>query len=293
MSRSGSQHYTLQSRIRWGIGSYTYGWSTGAYGASYKEPGAEFLSVPQLLQRAVEAAVPVVQIALRPDILQMTTDELRDVAASAARHGVEIETGTSGTDPGHLRAYLRASEHLSARLVRTILRGDGVSIERSGNDLVEIVPDFERSGVRLAIENFEAFSSRRHAELIRGLDSPFVGSCIDTVNNLGRGEGTLEVLSELLPTVFCLHLKDFVSIRSRADSGFEITGARLGTGVLPIEQIVDVVLATRPDASLIIEQWIPYQGTREATVALETQWAGGSIHYLRALAEARSLRSRD
>lgn len=271
--------------IRWGIGSYTYGWGTGTYGASYASPRDTFLDLATLLERAISAKARVLQVVLRPDLTIVGAEELAAVSGRAAAGGVEIETGTVGTDPSHLEEYLALSERLGARTIRTIIRGEGATLERAGNELAEVLPAFERAGVRLAIENFEAFSSGEHARLIEGLASPAVGSCIDTVNNLGRGEGTHEVLAALLPSVVSLHLKDFVSMRSKADSGFEITGCPLGEGRLPVREVVAAVHAARPDASVILEQWIPYQGTREQTIAVEEEWARQSIRYLAVLAD--------
>lgn len=268
------------SIVRWGIGSYTYGWASGTYGASYAAPGARRLSALELIERAAAERCRVVQLSVLPDILSIEVEELRALAQRAEQHGLQVETGTSGTDPEHLRAYLRASVMLGAGTVRTIIRGEGKTLERAGEDLSEVAAVYEREGVRIAIENFEAAPSEELAGLIRKIGSPAIGACIDTVNNLGRGEGTEEVLTALLPSVFCVHLKDFVSTRSQADSGFEITGVPLGTGRLPAKRVVSAVLAANPEVSVILEQWIPFQGTREATIAEENRWARLSIDYL-------------
>jgi 3-oxoisoapionate decarboxylase len=270
--------------VRWGIGSYTFGWAAGTYGASFEASGRTFLTLDALLARAIEARAQVVQVSVRPDVSMMDDGALRAAAQEAARRHLEIETGMNGTDPPVLRAHLSAAQRLGARLVRTVLRDAHGDIERSGNEIAEVLPAFEHAGVALAIENFEAFSARRHAELIRGLGSAFVGSCIDTVNNLGCGEGTDEVLETLVPWVLCLHLKDFVATRSRADSGFEITGCPLGSGRLPVDRVISSVLRSNPGASIILEQWIPYQGTPEATIDRENEWAAAGIPVLREIA---------
>lgn len=270
--------------MRWGIGSYTFGWASGTYGSAFASADSTFLRVDDLVARARECGAPVLQIVLRPDILALTASERKSIRRTCETAGLELETGTVGTNPPHLREYLAASCQLGARTIRTIIRGENATLQRAADELAEVMDEYEREGVRLALENFEAFSSAELAKLIADLGSRNLGTCIDTVNNLGRGEGTDEVLKALSPSVFSLHLKDFVSVRSRADSGFEITGTPLGTGRLPVQHVVDTVLAAHADASVILEQWIPFQGSRENTIAAEEHWAATSIEALRKIA---------
>jgi sugar phosphate isomerase/epimerase len=153
---------------------------------------------------------------------------LRSIAGRARRHGIEIEVGTTGTDPDHLKRYVGIAEQLDSRLLRTLMGESTTLFREEERQLEELIPALEQADVLLAIENHERYSCEDLARLVRRLKSTRIGVCLDTVNSLGRGEGVREVVETLMTHARCLHVKDFAAVRGSANMGFSIVGAIAG-----------------------------------------------------------------
>lgn len=95
-----------------------------------------------------------------------------------------------------------------------------------------------------------------------------------------RGEGTAEVLENLLPFALCFHVKELISARNDGYVGFSITGAPLGEGRLDLEGLIRRYHAANPRANLILEQWVPWQGAVAKTIDVEKAWADRSMSRL-------------
>ena len=264
-----------------GIGSYTYGWATGTYGRDVERtsPPADAFD---LLERAIELRVGVVQLCVLPDVPAMPVADLARLRAVAQAAGIVLELGTVGAEPAELRRWLGAAAALDARVIRTLLLepSEGLVSERAG--LAEILPDFRAAGVRIAVENHESSSVYELRALLDEIADPNLGACIDSVNSLGRGEGIREVTESLLPHLIAVHLKDFVARRGTSDMGFRVAGTALGDGRLEVEYVLRRAYEANPDASVVLEQWTEYQGSIDASVALQDEWARRGVEAMRA-----------
>ncbi len=124
--------------------------------------------------------------------------------------------------------------------------------------------------------------------LVDRIGSGCVRVCLDPVNNFGIGEDQQRVLDTLGPVIGCLHLKDFRIDRADDRLGFVLRGAPTGEGLLDVAGLVaraTLAAAEAPIAqeslSAVIELWTPWQGTIEASVALERTWAEQSVANMR------------
>jgi sugar phosphate isomerase/epimerase len=66
----------------------------------------------------------------------------------------------------------------------------------------------ERNGVVLALENHVDLLADELVELFTTIDSPWLGVCLDTANNLRLFEDPLEVVAKLAPFARATHIKD-------------------------------------------------------------------------------------
>jgi sugar phosphate isomerase/epimerase len=184
-----------------------------------------------------------------------------------------------------LRAYVELSEWMNVRVLRVV--PDSAKVEPKPEEIVEVVsavlPDLQRSGVHLAIENHDRFPARTLHKIVQSLDSEYVGICLDTANSLGCGEGLETVLRELGPWVLNLHVKDFAVTRLSHLKGFTIEGRPAGQGFVDIPKVIQELKRYGRDPNAIIELWPPPQPTWQGSVALEEQWAEQSVHYMRQL----------
>lgn len=267
--------------MKLGIGTYTFMWSIGFAGA---EP-ARRMSALDLLAKARELCVGVVQYGPNLGLDSLSEGDLSTLAARARDWGISIEMGTQGLDSGRLREQLAIATRVGCALLRTTAEGtDGVNpgIDQMRLGIEGIVPDLARQGVCLAIEN-SRIPARTLAELVESVGSEQVGITLDTVNSLAVPEGTEEVTEALLRDVKSVHVKDFAVERLWHRMGFSVEGRPAGRGQLNVPGLLERVGRVHPEANAILELWTPEQHSLSATIELENAWAEESIVYLRHL----------
>lgn len=265
-----------------GISSYTYTWAVGVPGyPSIESP----LTAVDLIRRAYELGVEVVQICDNIPLHHLSQSQLSEIKQEADRLGISLEIGTRGVGAEHLMKYLDIASCLNSELVRVILEKNGgsIAIEEAADQIKKVLPQFEDKGIYIAIENHERHKASELVHLIKKLDSPFVGICLDTVNSFGALECPREVIETLAPYTINLHFKDFIIRRLDHKMGFEILGSPAGKGMLDIQFIMDTLgqFEQRLSPNLILELWTPYEKSIEATVKKEERWAEISIKYLK------------
>lgn len=265
--------------MRLGISSWTFPWAIGVRGYP---PPAKPMQFADLLAKAFQLKVGVVQVADNLPLHQLDRAELRDAHDQAASLGLTIEIGTRGVEAGHLRNYLRLAQELDATLIRTLTHGfdSRPTLQEAENCIREVLPEFEAQRITLGLENYEAHPCDRLADLVRRLESRHVGICLDTTNSLGASEPLQHVIDTLAPLTVNVHVKDFVVERVPHMMGFVIHGARAGTGQLDIPWLLER-MPQRNDMSVILEQWPPLAESVEASIAIEQEWAELGVEYLR------------
>lgn len=266
--------------MRLGIGSYTFSWAIGVPG--YPKVGKK-LTAMDLINKAVEFGVEVVQICDNLPLHSVSLEELAGIKEAARKNKIKIEVGTRGVEPEHLERYLKIAVFFNSDILRVILHKEegNLSIEEAYNCISQVLPKFEARNVKLAIENHEKHKIIELKQLIAQLDSPYVGICLDTVNSFGALEAPEQVIEALSPHMINLHYKDFTIGRLDHMMGFQITGCQAGTGMLEAEQLKRILEKKGDDISVILELWTPFTENVEATIAKESQWAKESINYLK------------
>ena len=264
-----------------GISSYTFPWAIGVPGSL----PSRTLDTPGLLKVASDYGVSVVQVADNMPLDQLTDADLRSLVAEARSRKVTVQPGTRGLDRQRLLTYLDIAKKFGSPLVRTIT--DTRNHEPEPAEVVaclrEVAADYEKAGVKLALENHDRLTSSDFLAILRGVSSPALGVCLDTVNSFGALEGPEVVLDRLLPHAVSLHLKDFTVFREPHKMGFRIEGRPAGKGRLDIPALLARMVQGPFRVDSILELWTPWQSTIDETVALEKQWADESISYLNPL----------
>jgi sugar phosphate isomerase/epimerase len=266
----------LEERMEIGLSSYTWPWAVGREGHQPKHP----LGALDLVEKALQYGVSVLQLADAPHLHLMKRDELERLARKAEKHALTLEVGTRGVDPDHLSRYLDIAEKLKAKIVRTItLRID----DRAEAQIREVLPSFEAANVAIALENHDEHSSRELSAFLDRIGSPLVGVCLDTVNSFAALEPPEAVVRQLAPHTLNLHVKDFDVVRFGHELGFSIVGRPAGQGRLDIAWIAGHLKESGRDPNAILELWTPFTDSLERTIALEEEWAAQSITYLRSV----------
>jgi len=171
---------------------------------------------------------------------------------------------------------------VGATLLRTVDRYQGQARPEAElrARLMEALPELERAGVRLAVEN-ALTPARMLARVLDEFHSPWLGVTLDTVNSLAIPEGTVEVVESLARHTLCLHVKDFRVRRVWHAMGFTVEGTPAGEGQLEVPWLLTQLRAAGRDPNAILELWVPQQATLEETIALEARWVERSVERLR------------
>ncbi|MEP7365660.1 MAG: sugar phosphate isomerase/epimerase family protein [Acidobacteriota bacterium] len=267
--------------MKLGLGSFAYFWSGGVPG--WPQPAAPMTPLG-LVERAAAMGLDLVQIADNMPVENLSSEALAALHERAAELGVTIELGTRGIAGDRIARHLELCRFFGARLLRIVV--DSSDHHPSPSEVVATVAShvaaLDQAGVVLAIENHDRFPAATLASIVRQIDSPQVGVCLDTVNSFGSLEGPRAVLDALAPLVVNLHLKDFTIRRAAHMMGFAIDGAPAGEGQLDIPWLLDRLREAGRDVNAILELWPPPEARIEETMAKEDEWAARSIRNLRA-----------
>lgn len=242
------------------------------------------LTLTQTLERTAELGVDLLQVCDYAPLAGMSDAQLADVAAAAAGLGVRLEVGTKGIRPEHLRRFLDICNRLDARLLRTMFRTPehAPSPAEAERLLREVLPEFARAGVSIAIETYEQVSTADVLHVIREIDSPHLGVCLDPGNVVAALESPNAVIDAVAPHVLNVHVKDFAFARQEGWVGFTLSGARLGEGLLDYDHMIEAVRPAARGINQIVEHWLPWQQREQQTVRLEREWTAHSLEFLRA-----------
>ncbi|GLX70956.1 sugar phosphate isomerase/epimerase family protein [Paenibacillus glycanilyticus] len=261
--------------MKLGISSYSLTWSIGVPG--YPAPRKPIGAI-DLLEIAHSNGIKLVQIADNLPLHLMSDAALLRLKAHAETLGIEIEVGTRGTEPQHLLQYLRIASLLGSTLCRTLIVEKSLTVPLQ--HLREVLPLFEQSGVRLAVENHGLHTTKELASLFEACNHPFLGCCLDTVNSFSALDSPDTVIQDLSPYVINLHLKDFDITRVDHQMGFMVLGRPAGYGKLDIDGLMQTIRHNQSDSNVILELWTPFTESVDRTVELEHQWFEQSLQYL-------------
>jgi hypothetical protein len=265
--------------MKLGISTSTYPWAIGLPGAKPAKP----LRALQLLEKARELGVGVVQFGPNLPLEGLSEPELREVVKHADAWKIDLEMAMVGIDPGRLRQHLQFAKRLGAILLKTSpQRPDGEIPTRMemSNGLRAVMDELDRGEISLAIDNSRVPAQELN-ELLGSIRSPWLGAALDTATPLGIPQGWQISVRVLAHRTLCLNLKDFVVQPGPHGMGFEIKGSPMGKGQLNIAWLMESVAALRVEPSALLESWTPGQKTLEETIALEDAWARQGVDYLR------------
>ena len=124
-------------------------------------------------------------------------------------------------------------------------------VSRWRETLARMRPVFERHRLEIGIENHKDWLAADLVALLREIDNPRVGVCLDFGNNLSLLEDPDETIDLLAPFAVTTHLKDMGVARTA--EGCEVAEVPLGEGLLPLERHVATVRRARPDVRFTLE----------------------------------------
>lgn len=263
-----------------GLGTYAVAWAIGVPG--YEQPKAP-MDAFGVLQFADELGLRLVQIADNLPLHPLSEGQLLAIRNEAQHRRIALEVGTRGIQTAHLHRYIDIAALFGSPILRVVV--DTADHHPTPDEVVTLIeavlPALKTNNITLAIENHDRFRVRVLANIIKRLNTPHVGICLDTVNSFGSLEGPETVVETLGCYAVNLHLKEFVVKRAGHAMGFEITGRPAGQGMLDIPWLLGKLDGYGCTYNAILETWLPMQATIEETAAMEMRWARQGAQYVR------------
>lgn len=256
--------------MKLGVGTYCFRWAIGHKDRVPDSP----MTAMQVLEFAITERCQVVQYADNLPLDRLPKPDLKALANHASANGVALELGTQSFDARQVRSYLDIAEIIDARILRIAL--DAADAVRPLADLAkEFGPLLDRASqinCRIAIENHFNFPSARMVDLLKLVDNPSLGVCLDVANSICAGEWPMVTVGILSPYAINLHLKDYQIFPDAYGVGFTITGRPLGEGRIDAAAVLGALPVTDDSMSVIVEHWLPYQQDIVALKAIEQDW---------------------
>jgi sugar phosphate isomerase/epimerase len=257
-------------------------WSIGFKFGDKEARPAHPVDAFELLRRTCDLGLHVIQYGPNLPLDVLSAADLDRLIAQAREWDIEFEICTRGIETDHLRRQLALCERTGAKLLRTIpeIGGAAAPVAVIPGYLRAILPDLERTGIKLGIENGKIPALELKA-ILDDVGSPMIGVVLDMVNSLAVPEGWRYVTEILAPYTICLHHKEFVVMRYWHMMGFTVEGRPAGQGQLDTRWLLDTLDRAGAQYNVILEVWPPEQKTVEEAVTLEDQWVKEGIPYLR------------
>jgi hypothetical protein len=123
--------------------------------------------------------------------------------------------------------------------------------QKAWEALVRAEPIVRTQRVRLALENHKDWRVPQMLDILKRIDSEYVGLCVDTGNSIALLEDPIEVIEAYAPWAFTSHLKD-MAVQEYED-GFLLSEVPLGEGFLDLRKIIATLHRAKPGLPLNLE----------------------------------------
>jgi 3-oxoisoapionate decarboxylase len=283
--------------MRIGVDSYSYHRLLGEIRPGEDPSGhAPFAGSEAVVAEATRLGLDVLALetvflgAPEPATIRALNAPARLELALSHGHPEGLRFGTEDAALEELLAWIEVAAETGIGLVRTVAggprsRGTIPAAERVAGtvEALEVAARrAEAAGVRLCLENHADLDLVPFEAVLDALEGR-VGVCLDTGNWERVGVDPVEAAGRLAARVDALHVKDTAGPWSDPVAGPR--SVALGTGVLALEAILDVVLAASPGAAVLVE--LAHLGGAPADeLALVEQ----GVDWLRAYARGRPRR---
>lgn len=260
-----------------GIGTYAYRWGIGRGSFVPERP----LTPSDILDKAKEHGVDLVQFADNLPLSTFSNAELSDLSRKAKSLGITIELGAEGLNADVIGTHLEIAAALDAHLVR--VAPSAVDATRTNEaiaaDIAAVMPACQAQNVTIAVENHFHVPSPRLIDLVTRVASPQFSVCLDVANSIACFEWPRETIALLAPHAVNLHLKDYRLVLDPTGVGMTFTGMPLGEGLTDIDGVLDALAGK--DLNIILEHWLPLAADPAQTLHLEDEWLARSITAIR------------
>ncbi len=268
---------------RIGIGSWSLPWAIGFMMNPYTYPKMNAL---ELIEYAAEHEIHLIQLYNNFDLLAIEGSKLIEIKERADLYGIQLEIGGMGINIEYLRKMLEIAITLGSQTVRTVITPltEGEPLASPGRvvNLIEpILGEFEDASRILLIENHDNYPSTSYRDILDKCDSDSIGICFDPANNIGTLEHFRDSFKVLKDYILACHYKEFSISRIETKQGFIVEGCAPGEGLDISTELFQMIVSLNRSVDVVLEQWVPFQGSVENTLEIERIWAEQGIRILK------------
>jgi len=112
-------------------------------------------------------------------------------------------------------------------------------------------PILAKHGVKLAVENHKDWRLDEFLDLLRHLDSPWIGVTFDFGNNFALLESPEDMIRPLARHLLTTHFKDMAL--APMQDGFLLSEVPVGTGILDLRAMIEACELANPDVQFNLE----------------------------------------
>lgn len=244
-----------------GIVVHSYGNRWNSKVPSEKYPG--FKDALDLLEHCHQIGAGGVQVLVK----DWSDDFAKKVRARREQLGMYLE-GSIGlpnntTDVPRFEQEVKNAKEAGVQVLRTVCSA-GRRYETyhsreafqqlQKNALVALqlaIPVMNKQKMKLAIENHKDWQAPELVNILKQLNSEWVGVTLDFGNSISLLEDPMEVVQTLAPYAFSTHVKDMAL--EEYTEGFLLSEVPLGKGILDLPQIISLCKKYNPNIAFSLE----------------------------------------
>lgn len=288
---------TPPSRLPVGVCAYSFPCSCGFLRREDQAAPEAVLDAWHLIELATKHGLASVETPLYGMLHDLAPATLQQFRATLAATDLTLVVDSGVVEVDALTGLLPLAAQVGAKTVRatlsTILEGARASVPGgweaylSGVErrIREIRPLLEEHGLVLALENHQDATSDDLLALCEA-GGDHVGVTFDVANPLAVAEDPLIFARKLGRHIHNVHLKDYHVFAT--PSGYRLVRCALGEGVVPFGELLPLLAAVAPHASLHIE--LAAQYARHIRFLDDEWWTGFPARDVRAVLPVLRLR---
>ncbi len=241
------------------VHSYASRWNSKI--PSSKHPG--FTNAAELLEHCGKIGAGGLQVGVRG----WTSDFAKKMRDKREKLGLYLEGSIAlpknNDEVGGFEKDVAAAKEAGATILRTVcLNGRRYETFRSKEAFEQFrkesvaslqlaEPIVRKHKMKLAVENHKDWRATELADLLKTLDSEWLGTTVDFGNSMALMEDPMEVVNTLAPFIFTTHVKDMGVLEY--DKGFLLSEVPLGDGILDLPKMVEICKKFKADVTFNLE----------------------------------------
>ncbi|WP_027128260.1 sugar phosphate isomerase/epimerase family protein [Fusobacterium perfoetens] len=244
------------------------------------------------IEKAHEMGFDGVQINVVPDYnldpvwgaLGGNSDEhLKKVKELIDKYNLYVEIDTRNLEYDHLVEVIKVADKLGAEIIRSYipikpLKAEAMSGEDGAYDFAKVRCDFDPNSfdegiekikklipvlqkyrIKLALENHEYETSEELVDVVKKLNSKWVGLHYDFGNSMMVWEEPIKAAENMAPYTLTTHFKDHIIIEDPSDKyGYVVCGVPAGEGNIDLEKTFAIMMEKSSLTRINVEMCYPY-----------------------------------